>query len=275
MEVASQMANSKISTRIVDSFYDVRMQNVDDEKIMDIVGNFRRLVGATSVKNEAQVKESITLETVFLKNNYPYLSAVDVHTAMDLFVNGKLDMAIPDYVNFSPLFIGQVMNSYLRYKNKVIKELEMAAEKPLLLLMENPANKLQGIKDCIIECHAHMKEEFKERFYNNIVYDFLRKTKRLKLDVDQVSDSKKYAEKKYAEARKELIGKKKPEFVSFNQALDMNPAKVMDKKNAIRAYAIEYVLIRFFKENNIDQVVASVTGDDIELLNSATKIKKQ
>lgn len=283
-------ANSKsYALRIIENNDSRLTKDIDLAKIIGIIGTLRLMVGDTSA-TESQLE----MEANWIKSQYGNWPSMDIYYAFELFVKGDLDIPIPDYFKFSTLTLGKVFVAFIRFKNRVTGELDRVTEKDMLLLEnvqtdeEFIKKRLQGIKDCILDCYSHYKEGFKERFYNRTVYDLLRKTSRIKLTDDLVKQSKEYAEKQWQadieENRRKKTEQKKQDDQEGDQTripqpvgndLMKPPALIYDRKQAIRAYAYEYILQVYFKANEakINKIVSSVTVKDLEIL-YAKNVKK-
>lgn len=265
MKAATQMPNPDIAVNIIKSCYDVKLSDVSMSEVIECIGTWRAMTG--SIKTD---ETQVTVEASFLKGNYKMLSLKDVNNAIQLFLNNKLDIDVPEFVSFSTMHISRVLNSYLRYKSKVVMALDEIAEKPLLELNEADKqsihSRVEGIKSCILDCWEHSKEDFKERFFNQMVYDFLRKTGRLKINKQLIEEAKKYGEKKYLDDRKKIQDKEKEkkEFKDMSSVLDLTPAKLHEKSQAIRLYGIDYCLKDFFSKKDVKQIISSISEKDIE-----------
>lgn len=273
LEAAKRISNSDVPTRILEAGYAPRLADVPlatraKGKIdcIDLITQLRIIVG----QNKDHDKDQLKVEAKYIQRSFGNFSLDDFYIAIELFLNAKLDIAIPDHITFSPMFIAKFMNSYNRYRMQVMKRIDEISERDVLMLQDNDkAKRLKGLKDCLWECAMASQEDFKNRFFNGFVYDFLKKTKRLLVNAEVNTKSKKYAERKFLDDRK--AGKEKKEkkagvekkLVRIGEALEKTPAEIMPRLNAENEYRKDYFLKYYFEKTDINKLLESITEADL------------
>jgi hypothetical protein len=274
LEAAAKLLNKDIATRIVNASYEAKLSTIplasEQEGVIDlidIITQFRMMMGA----NKDHTSEQLQLEARYMQSSFGFLTIEDFRLGIQLFLDNKLDIDLPTYVNFSPLFISHIFNSYLRYRNKTMKEINILSDQKLLILdYDLDITRVQGLRECVEACYQHSQDEFRtERFFNSLVYDMLRKSKRMAFDDNLIKRAKKYAEKRFVEDRAANIAKEKEKVDAKpigDELKSANPAKMYkdDRKKAEQVYARDFCLINYFKSINIDELLSSITTDDLE-----------
>jgi hypothetical protein len=272
------LPNRDVAVPIINATYEVKLREVPlateikgETDLIDVIAQLRTLVGAA----RDAAKEQLQVEARFLQNNYADLSVEDVKIAFNLYMSNRLDIETQSYVIFSPLFIAHVLNSYRVYRSKTIKAVGDKAEPKLMMYEEEIKNnsdegrakKLEGIKECIRECCRHEQEGFRERFFIGMVYDFLKKTKRLRIDDALRKEAKEFAEKKFLldrEANWKMERSKLDNIVHISETIYSNPAALYDNKNdALADYMREFYLTGYFNKIGLNDLLNSITEKDL------------
>jgi len=260
----------------VSASYEAKLSTVplatDEEgtlDLIDIITQFRMMMGA----NKDHTSEQLQLEARYMQSSFGFLTIEDFRLGIQLFLDNKLDIDLPTYVNFSPLFISHVFNAYVRYRNKTMKEINILSDQKLLILdYDIDSTRLQGLRECVEACYQHSQDEFRtERFFNSLVYDMLRKSKRMILDDSVIKRAKKYAEKRFVEDRAANIAKEKEQKEKRDakhigdELKSANPAKLYkdDRKKAEQIYARDFCLIKYFESIDLKELLDSITIADI------------
>ncbi len=270
MNGASKVGNADMAIRIIEACYetklnDIPMASTDPNEVdcIDLVTQLRIMVG----QNKDHSAMQLEIEAKFLKNAFKDYSVSEVYIATELFLSNRLDIQLPTHVTFSPMFISHLMNAYTRYKLQTMKDIEEKTQGDVLKLQQKDnIKRLEGMRACIKDCIQHSKEDFKERFFNGLVYDFLRKSNKLMLNDDIIKEGKKYAEKKFLSDRQKNHDKvkEKKEFKEPGDVLDMNPAGLYDRKKAESLYAKDYYLIQFFNSiENVEVFLSNILESEI------------
>ena len=116
---------NKAQVKIYDIFTNqppIREISSNDElaPLIDVIGKWRFYLG---IKEEPSKQEMI-INTNFVRENFGALRIGDIHEAINLSVAGKLDCDNEAYNNFSPLYIGRILNSYNEYRNQIIGQVK-------------------------------------------------------------------------------------------------------------------------------------------------------
>lgn len=268
MSAATRASNPDVAIRIVQAKYNSKLSATPlasteegQKDVIDLITRLRIMVG----QNKDVTPVQLEIEAKFLRNNYSNFTPDDIELAIELFLNGRLGVPLPTHVTFSPLFIAHLMNAYARYSQETIKEVDENSRRQIMLLGESSAEeRLNGIKECITDCHKHGEEGFAERFYNNLVYDFLVNTSRIVVGLS--AGSEEYAIKRYEEdqARHKRESRQNKDAKPVMSVLRSNPSVEYDKGKALKQYAIDFMLIQYFKKNSLKKILDSITTADLK-----------
>lgn len=250
--VVNQMIVACFSRKLAD-------YNIDDKKdynkVIDIVSTWRYNVGAMKDVPAIQLR----LEADYLFKTWPNTTIEDVRVCIELMTQDVLDLKL-EYVNFSALFMGRVLTAYYNYKSTVIGKVHDLIDQQLPASEERTlAQRAEDIKGLVKLCHDHYLEKFKETIFNGVVYDFLRNTRRLVI-------TKELAEKAKAESSVLYSKMRDNNNRSIAQLLRPTQASKDDKKKALRQFGVIYCLKDYFGKIKIDELLASITEKDIEII---------
>jgi hypothetical protein len=236
---------------------DLDMGNEQDKgTVISTIGYIRSFVGCIKDVDTPQIH----MEADFLHTNYGELTFEgpdnDLINALTLLSTGKLDMKLSYILNFSCLFLGQILDSYLRRKRTEINKLGaetygLAEEAPPVSLED----RLLSMKDNIRKCHQHFMDGFNERFFNVLVYDFLRKTKRLIFNDALIEEAKQYAQKKYTTLASPLRVQTVKSVVDGSKK---------EKDRMIRQFCIDFSLSKYFESLDLEEMLDGITLEEYD-----------
>lgn len=189
--------NSYIRTNeekeVVKACEDVRIKEInktDAERLIEVVGKWGFYMGASS----RQSSEDILLLCKFLRDNYSSLTINEINLAINLSLRGSLGKN-EFFGHLSPLYISQVLNAYLEYKQEIVKPLIQRRERdsytspPDLTKEENYKMICGAIQNEYRKFKAG--REVNDMF--SIIYDFMIKSGRLAPSDDLKVEGEKYA----------------------------------------------------------------------------------
>jgi hypothetical protein len=234
------------------------MEGREGEKMLELVSYWRLRLGCSKDVSPLELK----IEAEYLLESWGHLSVVDIKNAIMLLTENKLDLTIPYVIHFSTLSMGQVLAAYEKYKAPIIDKVVETADDIKLREVTEPTieEQIEAKRQIITLCHQHMKEGFVETFFNRMVYDFLRRTKRLVFNDAVIAEAKAYAAKKYTawvaseEVNLKKMGKQGGVKVGKEEKEKMN-----------RQFGVDYCLIWYFENNKLEDVLASITEKDLRL----------
>lgn len=250
----SEIANDKEASVIIAALFERKIMTYDLSKEEDIdaminlVSSWRLRVGCM----KDSTSEQLIVEAKYLINTWGHLSPADISNAIEIMTQDKLDLKQITVYNFSTLFMGQVLASYMRYRSPVIHSVvniveEAKAIAPVEVSMQQ---RIENMQDMLVFCYNHRMEGFRERFFNRLVYDFLRKSGRMKFNDEIVAQARAHADDKYAKWLKTLI----------DPRVGRPTKEEQDKR--LRQYGIDFCLDWFFANNKVMDVYNSITEKD-------------
>lgn len=247
--IEAAFANTVIGTgeaeRSIKKLGELNMEDdVDFNFMIDLVGNWRMLLGATKETDPALFR----VEAIYLVDTHPDLTIVELKTAIRLLSEHKLNIKLPFVVNFSCMFMSHVIQAYIELKETLIASVINVADKQYLPPPEpSIQERLDDMKYMIVECKKFL-EKCEGLFVFHDVYDFLRKTKRLVFTPEMVEEAKKYGERRYGL------------WVS-SQPLQLNRVSSEVKKERetmVREFGIYYCLMEYFKKIDLAEELKKI-----------------
>jgi len=150
----------------------------DGKALTDTLAYWKTCIGIKDMPSEVE----ISINTLFIVENYPSLTIKQIRMAIDLSLTGVLDIDPKLYNNsFAPLYIGRVLTAYQKYQaevmNRIAKE-KLAADMQVVLKPEARTyeQKVQDIRGIIISYAKLVKKtkSFEIDFRSN-TFHFLKK----------------------------------------------------------------------------------------------------
>ena len=211
----------------------------------------------------AKQPEAIDLNTIanYIRESFPNFNDVDLNELITLLVNGRLDTDAEHYGGMSIIYCSKVLHAYQRYKYEVLfkvreelQKIENAKPKPI-----NKAERLQNFKNLLV--HAK-KYSDKETFIDtgDVVYDFVKKNKLLKISKQTIDDALDYGKKRLTKENH----KKAIESVVKIKPFQTQEEIKFDKDFLVTKYAREYVLNIWLKDVDISKIVDNLTYEMID-----------
>lgn len=171
-------------------------------EIIELIAKWRYLVGINSTLEPIELKAL----TDFIQLNYGNLTVQEINLAINLSLKGTLDVDNRPYGSFSALYISTILNAYLDYRIKLLKEIrqiqEEVEEKQLLeqkSVPPPPEVQASDMRDILKNAFITYDKDkfFADPFF--LIYNFLKKKGVFrKFSKENVEDIKIKA-KKYAE----------------------------------------------------------------------------
>jgi hypothetical protein len=220
------------------------------EKLIDVLSKWRWMSGINHPnEDEDDIAQELILISKFLIENYPKLNLEEISLAINLSLTNKLNVDVRTFNSFSPMYISRILNAYLDYKRSIYNELRERQErinsKNELEKKATPEDRLFAMRELL----HHFYDEYKSigvvNDYFNVLYNFLRKTKRLNPSKEIVDKAMKYGESKCNEHINSYfanaIGNDKP-----------------DKQLIIKRFARNYCVQNLFDTINIDELASNL-----------------
>lgn len=236
--------NEKAIARAVESS-EIIGQSKDIDRLLKVVSTWRMYIGIP----KTDVAEELVVNAKFIYENYPHLTFGEVELAINLSVLMKLgDTEFHGY--FSPMYIAKVLNAYLHYRKVTMADAIRRRDKAMqdeeeLKNKPTPEEAAKNMQDMMRGFYAEWKETGQIRDMFNIAYDFLYRTKMLKVTRQTYDEAVKYGKEMVEE-----IKKKKPYGkISFNVELEE------------KRWAKNYCVQKFFKIVDIDILCNNIKSD--------------
>lgn len=261
------MSNPQVATRMIEARSAIKIKELplaseDANDVVSLITAMRIMVGQNKDVSEKQ----LAVEAKFLHTTYGDVSVNEIDLMFELFMSNRLDVDLPQYVSFSPLFISHLINSYKRYKKSTMSHVYDAAEKDLIALQEKSEStiekRVQGLKDCIAICHSHYEQGWSSRFFVGTTWDFIKKRAH-RFTKEEIANAGKYAENRWAEDRKNEKFKKGSSERVINVIIELPPAIIKPLDEALELYCREYLIGVFFQKTPLIELINSITEKDL------------
>lgn len=232
---------NKAQVKIYDIFTNqpaIREISTNDElaPLIDVIGKWRFYLG---IKEEPSKQEMI-INTNFVRENFGALRIGDIHEAINLSVAGKLDCDNEAYNNFSPLYIGRILNAYNEYRNQIIGQVKrqitiQEAKKSSELTLEQ---KTQLWQDSFLSAWKIVSAGGFFEDYGHSWYEYIKKNRLVSNSQELTDSALDYAKKRIAEEKPNA--KSLRDFV--NEVHTPRVDEVEMKNRYARFYVVNYWL---------------------------------
>lgn len=179
----------------------IREISTNDElaPLIDVIGKWRFYLG---IKEEPSKQEMI-INTNFVRENFGALRIGDIHEAINLSVAGKLDCDNEAYNNFSPLYIGRILNAYNEYRNQIIgqvkRQITIQESKKANELTQEEKSRLWRESFLSAWNIVHTGGFFED--YGHSWYDYIKKNKLVTNSQELTDKALEYAKKRISEEK--------------------------------------------------------------------------
>jgi hypothetical protein len=195
---------NKAQVKIYDIFTNqppIREISTNDElaPLIDVIGKWRFYLG---IKEEPSKQEMI-INTNFVRENFGALRIGDIHEAINLSVAGKLDCDNEAYNNFSPLYIGRILNAYNEYRNQIIgqvkRQISIKESNKASELSQDEKNKLW--RASFLSAWNIVKSGGFFEDYGHSWYEYIKKNKLVINSKELTENALEYAKKRISEEK--------------------------------------------------------------------------
>jgi hypothetical protein len=216
--------------------------------------------------------EDLSLIGIYIVRSYGNVTLEEIDLAIEYSVAGKLDVDTNPFGNFSPYYVSNIIGAYLRYRNKIMMEViqrraEVIREEERRQAV-TPASKCQSMKDVISQCYKEYEQTKEITDLFNVIYNFLRRTKRM-IEVSKkgevqnkptvfvlsegvTSKCMELANKKVAELAKQ---RGRTHIMSFLDGED---------ETTIKKYARNYCVCMYFEKTKLDVILEDIFESEFE-----------
>lgn len=241
-------ASNEIEKQLALSFSEKRIRdykNQDMDKIVELIGEWRYLLG---VSNQASERELIIF-TKFIHENYPNLTYTDIRTTMMMAISGKIRIEFTPMVNFSAKYVGDCIAEYLNYKSRFVNDALLKNEqhersKQKEVKPATPEEQYNNFKSILISCYNMVKQKGEMYDFEDRIYNWLRKTKQLKMNEEDVRRALDYGNKKFTKVY-------------------TSPTKkdIEKKEQIIKKYGREHAVVQYFQGKLLTEIIANLSVD--------------
>lgn len=227
--------------------------NATKKRLLDLVGKWMFYVGQINVSADGMI-----ILVQFIQENYSHLSADDIELAINLSLKGKLDCDIRTYGQFSPMYISTILNAYDFYRKEHLKSVTdrwlTNPKEPQSITKMTPKEEVDFYKSIIRDDYIRFADKGEVMDYFSMIYNFLKRTKRIILDKEMIDNAVKYGESMYIK----MLVQERTEKLQGN----FNMIYERDEDLAKKKYSRNYCVQEYFKKNNMDDVINSINLSD-------------
>jgi len=170
---------TKESKEVITASFDTKIVDLDKQGFQSIYLVLLKWCKFLGIK-EAPDREEMTMILMFIKKHFGDLTGTEVSTAFGLAVAKKLDVDPNHYQNFSPLYVGGILDAYKQYRGSHITQYRdklMAHEEQLKMEANKPsAEELATMRmDALLKIWDDFKEAEDEEvsWQVHVYYDIL------------------------------------------------------------------------------------------------------
>ncbi len=213
--------------------------------LLDSVAKWRAYIGLP--KDDVSVELALIVE--YLQKNWGKITIKEFELAWLMAINGKLEDC-EFFGNFSPMYVGKVLNSYLYYRKITLSELlnrKSNKEYEENLKKPTPEESAENMKDILRSMYKNFLEEKEIIDPFNLLYNFFRKHKWLRVTQADIDEAMKNASMRYYES------KQKTAFSGdvFSRS----------KEDSVKSIARNYLVEKFLEKNDIDMLINNINSE--------------
>jgi hypothetical protein len=198
-------------------------------------------------------KEDVSLELAmiveYLQKNWSNITTGEFEYAWLLSVNGKLEDC-EFYGNFSPMYVSKVLNSYLYYRKQTLSQLIIRKDKDEYeksIVKPTPEERAELMKDNIRSIYKHLLEDDEVFDPFNLLYNFFRKHKWLKVSQKDIDEAMSVATNKYYTRKQKTA------------LIKLEPNR--SREDAIKSIARNYLVEKYLKKTEIDMLLNNINSE--------------
>ncbi len=196
--------NSKSSVTIYDAYVNEKRikefkTNNELKPLIDLVGKWRFYVG---IKEEL-TQDELLMNINFIRENFSDLNLFDIKEAIDLSLNGKLQVDVEHYQSFTPMYISRILTAYKKYRGNIIVKIRKELEAVELNKPKKFTNneKLELTKDNL-QVLYESKDSDSFYDYGSVAYNFIKKNKLVRFTKELVDEAMKFGKNNYTEMKR-------------------------------------------------------------------------
>lgn len=230
----------------------IRDYNSDDmAHLVELMAKWRYLLGATS----DPTPEELTIVCQFVYDNFENLTYLDICTAMNWAIGGKIDMGFVMQKSLSTFYVAKAIRLYLNEKTEIVNEIARAKERAEMELQAQkveltPEQKAANFKEHIIAVWKAYKSDGEAGLFDigSMVYNWMRKSQVLIPTPQDVSVAMQKGNDRYIRERQEE---------NLRNILNKTTDDKAEQRT-IKKYAREYLISQVFDKYDINQLVAHI-----------------
>jgi polyhydroxyalkanoate synthesis regulator phasin len=197
----------------------------------------------------------LVLLSQFIVKNYPQITIEEIDLAIDLSLTDKLDVDVRTFNNFSPMYVSRILNGYIEHRKRLYHEIYSRKVKEEEIKQMQKKATPQEERDLTIEIIRDFYNKYKTDGYIddvfNILYNYLKKSKKLNPSKEVIDEAIKY-------------GKIKAEEHINSYFADVFIKERPDKKELENRYARNYCVCKFFDTLNLEEFLSKIEISEFE-----------
>lgn len=228
-----------------------QMTKPEMPSVVQLIGRWRYSIG---LSKECSAEDLVAM-SLFIQENYGFLSVPEIDHAIKLSITGKLGLdneEVNPFNNFSFLYVGKILNGYLDYKKSIFKQItarkeEYSKKEIVPTFKPSPDEMANNMREIVKGEYDKWKQNGEILDVFNIVYGYLEK-------VGKAAIPKEVGEQIMLEARKKAVEKNQKLHdgrISFTSGMSEESLYVMYGKNLCTQYV-------FSKIESIDEFLKTI-----------------
>ena len=215
---------------------------------------------------EATPPVNYSLHLSFIYKNFAYLTLAEIKLAVELSILGELGEQPSHYGKLSVEYVSNILNLYKQYRQKqidiIIKQTEQEEERisaEKVLPKPDPRVQVLDMQDIISEQHKQFISTGSVTDWGNIVWNYLKRTKKHTIQLEEREEAMKYAKVIYND-----IAANKGEY-KFGGGKYKQEYKLHDhlpKEEQEKMYARQYCIAKFHSKINIEDFLKTINTNE-------------
>ena len=202
-DILINYCQSKTELDVVKAMYSVQQYESESDYIknlIDYLAEWRWMAGINNQQTEDELAQELVMLAKFVSENYPIMKREEFKLAVSMSLTNMLDVDVRTFNTFSPMYISRILNSYLDHKRKIVKDVNERKDNHDLKKELEKQPSQQEKMDSMVELITYLYNEYKEvgevKDYFNTLYNYLKRTNKIKIPKEQVDEAMQYGKTK-------------------------------------------------------------------------------
>lgn len=223
-------------------------------EVIDVLAKWRWMSGVNNTQSEEEIGHELAIIAKFVLDNYENITVDEISLAIDLSLTDKLDADVRTFNTFTPMYVSRILNAYIEYRRRMYNELMLRNEieknkiENQKSTKPSPEEELQTTRELISDFYRKYKETGEVEDFFNILYNYLRKTKKINPSKQVIDEAMLYGKRKAKEHIKTYF-----EDAIGRTNMEESQIEIVEKR-----YARNYCVQKFFDTLDLEDFLSKM-----------------